>query len=103
MAKKRAQQAAEEFDRDAEIEALDDEMRNPPTWGMVCTDVLRDERVTDRHLRVLIAASEHCNGWGYPRPETPATVAQTAGMHVVEVEPLMRDLSAWGWLYEIEG
>lgn len=83
-------------------ERMDYEMHNPPAWGIVCTDVLADERVTDRHLRVLVAAAAFCNGWGYPRPEKPATVAEEARMPVDEVTACMRDLAAWDWLYAVE-
>lgn len=83
-------------------ERMDYDMHNPPAWGMVCTDVLDDPRVTDRHLRVLVATAAFCGGWGYPRPEKPAAVAEAAHMPVDEVERLMRDLAAWDWLYQVE-
>lgn len=69
-----------------------------PQWGMICTDVLADDRVTDRHLRVLVAGSVICTGWGYPVPQKPHVLAAFASMGVEETTRLALDLQAWGWL-----
>nr|DAV41236.1 MAG TPA: hypothetical protein [Caudoviricetes sp.] len=74
-----------------------DEAREPH-WGMMRTDVLADERVTDRHLRVMLAGSVICSGWGYPVPQKPHVLAAFAGMETEETRRLALDLQEWGWL-----